>query len=348
MAEAVVEERPQTRFYCHMCDVEFQIVGSNFTCPHCSDGFIEELPSNENQGTRGPDLSLNRVFDDDDEMEDPPDHIFLNDFLVRRRSEGGASPFPRPMLRSVPGRQALPIEHLVHDFIINLGVGINWGEQGNVQLFLGNPGDYAWGREGLDAIVTQLLNQMETTGPPPLSKDVIDALQIVEVTEEQVGQNLQCSVCWEVFQLKEQVRQLPCQHIYHENCIRPWLELHGTCPICRQNLGGNGETAAQNNSEQPRESHSTEDYVQSFFHSVLGSRTVPSSSNNQTMDESGGSSNVNEQSRTEPPSETQTAAEFAQSLFQSTLGSNNLPSSSSSQQMDQSGSSSNVNERMDE
>ncbi|XP_076259542.1 E3 ubiquitin-protein ligase Iruka-like isoform X2 [Rhynchophorus ferrugineus] len=339
MAEAVVEERPQTRFYCHMCDVEFQIVGSNFTCPHCSDGFIEELPSNENQGTRGPDLSLNRVFDDDDEMEDPPDHIFLNDFLVRRRSEGGASPFPRPMLRSVPGRQALPIEHLVHDFIINLGVGINWGEQGNVQLFLGNPGDYAWGREGLDAIVTQLLNQMETTGPPPLSKDVIDALQIVEVTEEQVGQNLQCSVCWEVFQLKEQVRQLPCQHIYHENCIRPWLELHGTCPICRQNLGGNGETAAQNNSEQPRESHSTE---------VLGSRTVPSSSNNQTMDESGGSSNVNEQSRTEPPSETQTAAEFAQSLFQSTLGSNNLPSSSSSQQMDQSGSSSNVNERMDE
>lgn len=33
-----------------------------------------------------------------------------------------------------------------------------------MQLFLGNPGDYAWGREGLDAIVTQLLNQMDSTG----------------------------------------------------------------------------------------------------------------------------------------------------------------------------------------
>lgn len=55
-----------------------------------------------------------------------------------------------------------PIDHLVHDFIINLGV--NLGGQGNVQLFLGNPGDYAWGREGLDAIVTQLLNQMDTSG----------------------------------------------------------------------------------------------------------------------------------------------------------------------------------------
>lgn len=33
-----------------------------------------------------------------------------------------------------------------------------------MQLFFSNPGDYAWGREGLDAIVTQLLNQMDTTG----------------------------------------------------------------------------------------------------------------------------------------------------------------------------------------
>lgn len=52
----------------------------------------------------------------------------------------------------------------MQDLIINLGVGVNWGTTGNMQLFLGNPGDYAWGREGLDAIVTQLLNQMDSTG----------------------------------------------------------------------------------------------------------------------------------------------------------------------------------------
>lgn len=58
----------------------------------------------------------------------------------------------------------MPFENLIQDFIVNLGVGLNWGAAGNMQLFLGNPGDYAWGREGLDAIVTQLLNQMDSTG----------------------------------------------------------------------------------------------------------------------------------------------------------------------------------------
>lgn len=62
-------------------------------------------------------------------------------------------------------RHQTPFENLIQDFILNLGVG--WGGPNQVtgnMLFLGNPGDYAWGREGLDAIVTQLLNQMDGTG----------------------------------------------------------------------------------------------------------------------------------------------------------------------------------------
>lgn len=52
---------------------------------------------------------------------------------------------------------------------------------------MANPGDYAWGREGLDAIVTQLLNQMDTTGPPPLAKDKISQIPIATITKEQQG-----------------------------------------------------------------------------------------------------------------------------------------------------------------
>lgn len=70
---------------------------------------------------------------------------------------------------------------------------------------------------------------------------------MVEVTDQQVDAKLQCSVCWEDFVLKECVRQLPCQHIYHEPCIRPWLELHGTCPICRQNLSSGDNSTNDGN-----------------------------------------------------------------------------------------------------
>ena len=56
----------------------------------------------------------------------------------------------------------------------------------------GNPGDYAWGRGGLDVIVTQLLNQMDGTGPPPLKGETIDKIPKVKVTQEHIGKRLRC------------------------------------------------------------------------------------------------------------------------------------------------------------
>lgn len=51
----------------------------------------------------------------------------------------------------------------------------------------GNPGDYAFGRAGLDAIITQILNQMDGTGPPPMAKDRIAEIPVVNIQQAQVG-----------------------------------------------------------------------------------------------------------------------------------------------------------------
>ncbi|XP_046588181.1 E3 ubiquitin-protein ligase Iruka isoform X4 [Neodiprion lecontei] len=102
---------------------------------------------------------------------------------------------PRPQILRDRARQVMPvpIEHLIQDFILNLS-GVGWGVpvgQGQPPvLFLGNPGDYVWGRDGLDAIVTQLLNQMEGTGPPPLPRDQIDQIPSTLVSQEQVARYL--------------------------------------------------------------------------------------------------------------------------------------------------------------
>ncbi|KAH9203350.1 hypothetical protein DL95DRAFT_154179 [Leptodontidium sp. 2 PMI_412] len=43
-----------------------------------------------------------------------------------------------------------------------------------------------------------------------------------------------CSICTEDFLERENVRVLPCGHIYHQRCIDPWLlGFAGTCPLCR-------------------------------------------------------------------------------------------------------------------
>ena len=35
----------------------------------------------------------------------------------------------------------------------------------------------------------------------------------------------QCTICMEDFTLSEQVRRLPCNHVYHSACIVRWLEM---------------------------------------------------------------------------------------------------------------------------
>ncbi|GBM34230.1 E3 ubiquitin-protein ligase RNF115 [Araneus ventricosus] len=84
--------------------------------------------------------------------------------------------------------------------------------------------------------VLVLINQLDGTGPPPLPKEKIDEIPTVNICQEQVDKNLQCTVCMEDFEQGEPVRRLTCDHHFHDNCIIPWLELHGTCPICRKLL----------------------------------------------------------------------------------------------------------------
>ncbi|CAM9491585.1 unnamed protein product [Lampetra planeri] len=108
-----------------------------------------------------------------------------------------------------------------------------------------DPGDYVWGVNGIDQIITQLLGQLDNSGPPPADKDKIMAIPTISISSEQVDCGLECSVCKEDFDEGEKARQLPCKHIYHTDCIIPWLEMHDTCPVCRTSLSGESTATAQ-------------------------------------------------------------------------------------------------------
>ena len=43
-----------------------------------------------------------------------------------------------------------------------------------------------------------------------------------------------CPICHDDFELGEEVGQLHYAHIFHPNCVSPWLRRKNTCPVCRR------------------------------------------------------------------------------------------------------------------
>ena len=48
--------------------------------------------------------------------------------------------------------------------------------------------------------------------------------------------NNKCAICTEHFEKDEKVSGLECDHIFHSECLIPWLEIQNTCPNCRYML----------------------------------------------------------------------------------------------------------------
>ncbi|XP_076376833.1 E3 ubiquitin-protein ligase Iruka isoform X3 [Megalopta genalis] len=234
MAEAVVDGTPTSRFFCHKCSIEIEDLLPDYSCPRCASGFIEELQSgnDNNCPTSGMDL-----------VNDDHDYPLLNNLIERDILDLLGMP-DRSQTSSTSNRNSVPVNSTNYLTIRD--------NRHSYRLVYANPQDYIWGQAGFDAIVTHMLNQLDgTAGPPPLPRKQIDQIPTTTVTQSQVDSKMQCSVCWEDFKLSEPVRQLPCQHLYHAPCILPWLELHGTCPICRQNLGDQNTAEANQDVVRP-------------------------------------------------------------------------------------------------
>lgn len=45
-----------------------------------------------------------------------------------------------------------------------------------------------------------------------------------------------CMVCLGDFDIGDDVRRLPCQHVFHVSCVDEWLRRCTNCPICKNNV----------------------------------------------------------------------------------------------------------------
>ncbi|XP_035645897.1 autocrine motility factor receptor a isoform X1 [Oncorhynchus keta] len=70
----------------------------------------------------------------------------------------------------------------------------------------------------------------------------MEARFAVATSDELVANNDDCAICWDSMLT---ARKLPCGHLFHNSCLRSWLEQDTSCPTCRMSLniseGAGGE-----------------------------------------------------------------------------------------------------------
>ncbi|PPD71034.1 hypothetical protein GOBAR_DD32083 [Gossypium barbadense] len=106
---------------------------------------------------------------------------------------------------------------------------------------------------GFDRLLEQL-SQIEITGlgqpeNPPASKSAIESMPTIQIEKAHVCSETHCAVCKEPFELASEAREMPCKHIYHEDCIIPWLALRNSCPLCRHELPSDRSESSDEASE---------------------------------------------------------------------------------------------------
>ncbi|XP_057871833.1 uncharacterized protein LOC131078191 [Cryptomeria japonica] len=137
---------------------------------------------------------------------------------------------PRPQQRT-------NTDHVLHHFLQEIFenlVGNNIETRSEFPewpFYVGNPGDYL-DASGFEQLLQQLAeNDNSRRGAPPAAKSALENLPYITADENSV-----CAICRDAIIAGEVVRQLPCLHLYHSDCILPWLSTRNSCPVCRYEL----------------------------------------------------------------------------------------------------------------
>ncbi|KAJ9185232.1 hypothetical protein P3X46_004889 [Hevea brasiliensis] len=240
-------------FWCYRCNrsirVRVRAIHDSILCPDCGCGFVEEIGT----PSRSP---LHHQFPAAAMYPSNSDHITAPRLRRNRRHGGDRSPFnPVIVLRGPPD-----------------GGGENEGGSGNFELYYdGGVGsglrplpasmsEFLMG-SGFDRLLDQL-TQLEINGVgrfehPPASKAAIESMPVVKILSSHVSTEPHCAICKEPFELNTEAREMPCKHIYHSDCILPWLSLRNSCPVCRHELptdvrrngGGSGRNSPESGFE---------------------------------------------------------------------------------------------------
>uniref|UniRef100_A0A7N0VEB3 RING-type E3 ubiquitin transferase n=1 Tax=Kalanchoe fedtschenkoi TaxID=63787 RepID=A0A7N0VEB3_KALFE len=232
--------------WCHRCRQPIRLRSRDAVCPVCNGGFVQAL----DEVSRSRPLDF-LGFDDDDDFHGRRFGMMdaLSSFMRHQFEEmhdhGGR-------FRSDPDHSRGDVPWMVFDGQFPL----RRSDQRELELLFsrgpgmtrGGTGDYFMG-PGLEELIEQLsISSGRHRGPPPASRSSINAMPTIKIKQSHLRSDSQCPVCMEKFELGSEAKQMPCKHLYHSDCITPWLVQHNSCPICRYEMPTQGSTNTRRSS----------------------------------------------------------------------------------------------------
>ncbi|KAK9282635.1 hypothetical protein L1049_010854 [Liquidambar formosana] len=238
-------------YWCYSCSRFVRITNlDSIVCPGCDGGFIEEIqnpPRSSLSDARRRRLPAAAMFMIGNRANSDQNSGF--GLRRSRRNGGDRSPFnPVIVLRGPADGGSGDAEgsergggfELYYDD--GVGSGLRPLPATMSEFLLGS---------GFDRLLDQLA-QIEINGigryeHPPASKAAIESMPTVQIDESHIVVESHCAVCKDAFELGSEAREMPCKHIYHPDCILPWLSLRNSCPVCRHELPADNQTSADSN-----------------------------------------------------------------------------------------------------
>lgn len=204
-------------YWCHRCDRFIRVHTQHIAiCPDCGSGFVEGID----------DSILSPVS--------PISHpnLTTTNSRFRRRNGVDRPPHFNPVIAfPLSPDDTTPANYQLY-YDDGSGLGLHPLPESISEFLMGS---------GFDRVLHQL-GQLEITGigasldNQPASKLAVENMPVIKIVASHVSSESHCAVCKEQFEIHTEAREMPCKHIYHSDCILPWLVLHNSCPVCRHKL----------------------------------------------------------------------------------------------------------------
>jgi len=103
-----------------------------------------------------------------------------------------------------------------------------------------------FGNSSLELIEITIVNDDEVNGLVPkideqewnaLSRKVLSADNSNTLNTEKTV----CAICIDNFKTGDELVYLPCSHGFHDECVKTWIFMKGTCPLCKHAVVGHAQ-----------------------------------------------------------------------------------------------------------